>query len=421
MVSDRPSDRLPTLVVDDPRAPLGDLAARVYGHPSKALSVVGVTGTNGKTTTTYFLEAGLRAAGRHAGVVGTIETHVDGRPLPSVRTTPEAPDLQALLALMREEDVEAVALEVSSHGLAQGRVDGTQFAVGVFTNLTHDHLDYHHDMARYWAAKASLFRPSRCAVAVVEVDDAYGLRLAHRTAVPEVVTTSSRGRDASWRAGDVRADGWQTAFRLTGPGVRRDARIRFPGRFNVDNALNAVAALHALGLDVDAVLEGIAGLDAVPGRLQRVRCGQPFEAIVDYAHNPAALHEVLVTLRRLTPGCLAVVLGATGDRDHAKRPLMGRIAARGADLVVVTDDDPFSEDPAAIRAAVLHGARAHADAPVLCVPDRAEAIAVAVARMGPGDTLLVAGRGHEPLRFYGARTFPFADAEVLAGALRGAA
>jgi UDP-N-acetylmuramoyl-L-alanyl-D-glutamate--2,6-diaminopimelate ligase len=412
MVSDRPCAALPTIVVGDPRAVLGPLSARVYGDPSQALQVIGVTGTNGKTTTAFFIEAGLQGGGRRAGLMGTIGAHVDGRRYPSDHTTPEAPDLQAMLAVMREQRVDGVAIEVSSHGLALGRVDGTRFAAGIFTNLTHDHLDFHGDMRHYLDVKAELFDPDRCAVAVVNVDDPHGARLAQRAAIP-AITFSSRGRPATWQATAVRADGWSMACEVSGPGVRRPVRIGLPGHFNVDNALGAVAALHAVGVDPEAALAGMETLTGVPGRMQRVRRGQPFEAVVDYAHNPDALERVLSALGAMTPGRLTVVLGAPGDRDRAKRPAMGRIAARLADVVVVTDDDPWSEDPAPIREAVLQGARSHPGASVMCVPDREQAIATAVRGARPGDTVLVAGRGHEQAQVYRDRSVAFDDVAVL--------
>jgi UDP-N-acetylmuramoyl-L-alanyl-D-glutamate--2,6-diaminopimelate ligase len=416
MISDRPDRALPTIVVDDARAMMGPLSARVYGHPSRAVTLLGVTGTNGKTTTTYLLEAGLRAARRRTGLVGTIAAHVGERSFPSAHTTPEAPDLQALLALMRESSVDAAAIEVSSHGLALGRVDGTRFAAAIFTNLTHEHLDFHGDMEHYLAAKAMLFERERCGVAVIDVDDPFGARLAASVPVP-VVTTSSQGRRAAWQATDVRADGWSTRFTLYGPDVRRDVHLQMPGRFNVDNALGAIAAVHAVGVDVDDALDGMQRLAGVPGRLQRVRRGQPFEAVVDYAHNPDALDRALAAVREMTSGRVIAVLGAPGDRDRTKRPMMGRIAAARADLVIVTDDDPWSEDPALIREAVLRGTRARPAASVLCFPDREQAIAVAVGLAGPGDAVLVAGRGHERQQVYDHRTVAFDDVAVLAAHL----
>ncbi|MDT7580956.1 MAG: UDP-N-acetylmuramoyl-L-alanyl-D-glutamate--2,6-diaminopimelate ligase, partial [Pseudonocardiales bacterium] len=332
---------LPALVHPRPRDVLGTVAATVYGDPTQQLRVLGVTGTSGKTTVAHLLEAGLIAAGRATGLLGTVRTRIGARSAPSAFTTPEAPDLQALFAVMVDEGVTDVAMEVSSHALALGRVAGTRFAVGAFTNLSQDHLDFHTDMEDYFAAKASLFAPGRTEHAVICVDDGWGARLAART--PGAVTVATAG-PADWSARDVTTapDGTQ-AFTAVTPHGPVPVRLRLPGAFNVANALVALACLDAVGVPPDVAAEGVAQV-AVPGRMQRVEAGQPWLAVVDYAHKPAAVSALLDALRAQVTGRLIVVLGAGGDRDRAKRPLMGRVASELADRVIVTTDNPRSED-----------------------------------------------------------------------------
>ncbi len=341
------------LVADEPRALLGALAAAVCGDPTGGMLVVGVTGTNGKTTTAYLLEEGLRAAGHTTGLVGTIETRVAGESVPSTRTTPEATDLQAAFAAMAERGVTAVAMEVSSHALALGRVDGTRFTAGAFTNLSQDHLDFHRDMDSYFAAKALLF-DGRCEHEVVTVDDPYGRRLVK----PGTVTVSAAGDPtADWRAVEVGPGaGGSTGFRVLGPGgVDLPALVRMPGTFNVANGLLAIATLATVGVPALTAAGGVA-TRGVPGRMEKVDYGQGYVAVVDYAHSPDAVARLLDALRPGVAGRIILVLGAGGDRDREKRPLMGAAGAAGADVLLVTDDNPRSEDPAAIRAAVLAGA-----------------------------------------------------------------
>jgi UDP-N-acetylmuramoyl-L-alanyl-D-glutamate--2,6-diaminopimelate ligase len=413
---------VPVCVVADPRAVLGAVAARVYGEPSARLDVVGITGTNGKTTTAYLVEAGLAAAGRGTGLIGTVQTRTrgvgaDGRPtvttLPSVRTTPEAPDLQALLAGMAGTGVQSVVMEVSSHALVQGRVGGIRFAAAGFTNLGRDHLDFHGTLEEYFRAKALLF-DGRAAVEVITVDDDDGRRLAAARA--GAVTVSTTGT-ADWWAGEVAvAEDGGTAFVLHGPGGRRwPARLRLPGTFNVANAVLAVALLDAVGVPVETALPALAET-VVPGRMEPVDAGQPFVAVVDYAHTPDAVATALAALRGGTRGRLLTVLGCGGDRDPGKRAAMGAAAATGSDVLVVTDDNPRSEDPAAVRAAMLAGVQevpAGERAEVLEVGDRRAAIAAAVRLARPGDTLLVAGKGHETGQEIGDRVLPFDDRAVL--------
>jgi UDP-N-acetylmuramoyl-L-alanyl-D-glutamate--2,6-diaminopimelate ligase len=408
------------LVHPAPRSVLGATAALVYGDPSSRLKVIGVTGTSGKTTTTYLVEAGLRAAGRSAGLIGTVGIRVDGVDQPSALTTPEAPALQALLAAMAEQHVDTVVMEVSSHALALGRVDGVRFAVGGFTNLSRDHLDFHPSMEDYFDTKARLFdadSPLRAGAAVVCVDDDAGRAMAGRAVHP--VTVSAEGADADWRAVDVRtnADGGQHFVAVDPDGQRHEVDIRLPGRYNVTNSLLALALLRVVGVAPEEAAPGLASAQ-VPGRLESVDRGQGFMALVDYAHKPGALQAVLENLRRPGGGRLAVVLGAGGDRDRGKRNPMGRIAAEIADLVVVTDDNPRSEDPATIRAAIMAGAaEADSAAEVVEIGDRRAAITHAVRWARRGDVVLIAGKGHETGQTANGVTRPFDDREELAAAL----
>ena len=417
--------RLPVLVVPDPRATVGTLASWVYDNPSGELRVIGVTGTNGKTTTAYLLEAGLRATGHRTGLVGTIETRIGNEAVPSVRTTPEAADLQCVLAVMRERAVDAVAMEVSSHALALGRVDGTTYDVAVFTNLSEDHLDFHADLDDYFAAKATLFTPGRSRVGVVNVDDAYGERLAAEAKIP-VVTVSPSGRDgADWRVEKVVVAGAGSTFRLVGPdGVTVDGGTALVGAFNVDNAALAVVALVQAGVEADAAAKGVAGCAGVPGRMERVAQGQEFLALVDYAHTPDALERLLTAARGLTrrgSGRVLLVIGAGGDRDPHKRPVMGEIAARGADVAVLTNDNPRSEDPHVILSALKAGAaRSGGSATVEVVPDRKAAIDKAVGLAGPGDVVVIAGKGHEQGQEVAGEVHPFDDRAVLRAAIAAA-
>lgn len=409
---------VPVLVHDAPRSVLGELAAIVYGRPSERLAVVGVTGTSGKTTTTYLIEAGLRAAGRTVGLIGTIGLRIDGTDVPSVLTTPEAPALQAQLAAMAERGVDTVVIEVSSHALTLGRVDGVRFAVGGFTNLSRDHLDFHPTMEDYFEAKARLFDPTsplRARTPVVCVDDDAGRRMAERAA--NAVTVSAQGRAADWGAEDVTVQAGGQEFTAVDPaGVHHRVAIRLPGGYNIANCLVALAILDTLGVSPEQAATGLRGT-RVPGRLEQIERGQDFLALVDYAHKPGALREVLRSLRR--PGSrLAVVFGAGGDRDQGKRAPMGKIAAELADLVVVTDDNPRSEDPAAIRREILAGAaEAGGAATVVEIGDRRAAIDHAVSWARPGDVVLVTGKGHETGQSGGGHTRPFDDRVELAAAL----
>ncbi|MBM4819915.1 MULTISPECIES: UDP-N-acetylmuramoyl-L-alanyl-D-glutamate--2,6-diaminopimelate ligase [Streptomyces] len=412
---------LPVLVVDDPRGRMGELAATIYGHPGRDLLQIGITGTSGKTTTAYLVEGGLRTA-RATGLIGTVEMRIGDERIKSERTTPEATDLQALFAVMRERGVEAVAMEVSSHALVLGRVDGCVFDIGVFTNLSPEHMEFHSDMEDYFRAKAQLFTPRRSKRGVVNLDDEYGRRLAREATVP-VVTYSAEGHpDADWRAEDVVVGPMDSTFTVLGPdGVRVRAKSPLPGPFNVANTLAAIVALATAGLDPQAAADGVAAVPGVPGRLERVDAGQPYLAVVDYAHKTDAVESVLKALRKVTKGRLHVVLGCGGDRDQTKRAPMGAAAARLADTAVLTSDNPRSEDPLAILATMLQGAAsvpAHQRGEVVLFEDRAAAIAAAVARAHPGDTVLVAGKGHEQGQDIAGVVRPFDDRQVLREAIQ---
>ncbi|MDL9937401.1 UDP-N-acetylmuramoyl-L-alanyl-D-glutamate--2,6-diaminopimelate ligase [Gordonia sp. ABSL1-1] len=435
-----PESSLVVLVHPQPRTVLGALSARIYGNPSQRLKLIGITGTSGKTTTAYMVEAALLAAGLSVGLIGTVETRVDGVAQPSSLTTPEAPTLQAMLAAMVEQGVDAVVMEVSSHALSLGRVDGAHFAIGAFTNLSQDHLDFHHTMSAYFDAKAQLFHPAsptHAVRSVICVDDDWGRRMVEvaRTKVagggtqtPPVTVSTGEVR-ATWQIESVAVapDGSSQAV-VAGPDGAAELVVPLPGRYNVANALLAVATATCAGVDTATAVGAIASV-TVPGRLQRIDRGQDFLALVDYAHKPGAVQAVLGTLRRQAQaagagGRVAIVIGAGGDRDMAKRPLMGAAAARGAELVIVTDDNPRSEEPGAIRAEVSAGARAVATSdrpagaqPVQEIGDRAAAITAAIAWARTGDTVLIAGKGHETGQEIDGVKHPFDDREVTAAAL----
>ena len=424
---------LPVLVVPDPRGVLGEVAARLYGRPAEGMLMLAVTGTNGKTTTAFLLDAALRAAGRTTGLIGTVEIRVGDEKVASTGTTPEAPDLHALFAVMREYGVDACAMEISSHALAQHRVDGLVADVAGFTNLSQDHLDYHHSMQEYYEVKAQLFTPGRARRAVICVDDAWGRRLAREATVPTVTVRSrplhrggvSPGGDeppADWQVSDVVLVDGHPQAEVTGPdGLALTLRSPLPGDFNLANSLVALAMLAAGGMSAATAAAAIAAGPAVPGRMERVTGsggdGEPL-AVVDYAHSPDA---VRVALDALYGGGrpLVVVLGAGGDRDREKRPLMGAAAAQGADVVIVTDDNPRSEEPAAIRAAMLAGIP---DGTMVTeIADRRAAIAEGVRRAWGGGGLLVAGKGHELGQEFAGQVFPFDDRDVVRQALLSAA
>lgn len=413
---------VPVLVAENPRQLLGALSAQVYGDPASAVTVIGVTGTAGKTSTTQLLAAGLTASGRNSAVMGTLGTRIGNRAVATALTTPEAPDVHALLAVMREQGVDVCAMEVSSHALVMGRVDGVRFAVAAFTNFGRDHLDFHGSVEDYFAAKASLFRPERTARGLLNADDAKVAILATNADVG-CSTFSPSGGKADWRAVGTSSTSTGSQFLLEGPaGTRIPVSLRLPGHYNIANALCAMACLGEIGADLDqlrGIAAGLATVSGIPGRLEPVDRGQDFSVFVDYAHKPDALAAALSAVRAVTTGQVTVVLGAGGDRDAGKRPLMGSIAAQLADAVFVTDDNPRWEEPARIRAALLAGARANAQGAeaVVEVADRSAAITAALSQARAGDAVLIAGKGHETGQQIGDRVLPFDDREAAAEVL----
>jgi UDP-N-acetylmuramoyl-L-alanyl-D-glutamate--2,6-diaminopimelate ligase len=398
LVVQRPLDLpVPQLVVEDARAAMAVAAADFFGRPTDELAVVGVTGTAGKTTTAFLLYAVLAAAGRRPALLGTIETRVDGERRPATRTTAEAIDLQRLFREMLDAGDRSCAMEATSHGSALRRLDRVRFKALVFTNLDQDHLDFHRDMEDYFDAKRRLFVGDEPPPAAVNVDDAYGRRLAdelRERGTP--LLTYGLTDDA-----EIRPDTAQVEPRLR-------------GRFNLENALGAFAAGRLLGIDDVTIARGIASVAGVPGRFEAVDEGQDFAVIVDYAHKPGALENVLRAARDLAPGRVICVFGCGGDRDRGKRPLMGRIASELADVAIVTSDNPRSEDPLAIIAEVVAGM----DGDQEVEPDRAKAIERAVELARPGDVVVIAGKGHERGQEAGGTVVPFDDAEVAGEALR---
>jgi UDP-N-acetylmuramoyl-L-alanyl-D-glutamate--2,6-diaminopimelate ligase len=472
LVVERPlGTGVPEIVVRSARAAMGPVAARFYGDPTAELGVVGVTGTNGKTTTAFLVRALLQASGWRCGLLGTVTSVVGGRerptdpgsagaategsasgiPLPaSQRTTPEAIDLQADFRAMLDGGERACAMEVSSHALALGRTDGVRFAAAIFTNLTQDHLDFHGTMEAYFQAKRRLFVPAASGgrsepthpepthpggaaggggperpggapgVSVINLDDPYGRRLAAE--LPDAVTFAIE-RNADYRARDVRVGHGGCRLHVETPHGERSLSLGLPGRFNVANALGALAAVHALAGDLDTLVAALERGVRVPGRFEPVEEGQEFAVLVDYAHTPDSLEKVLRTARELAAGRVICVFGAGGDRDRGKRPLMGEVAARLAEIVVVTSDNPRSEEPGAIIAQIVEGAaraRTVGASAVAVEADRREAIDRAIAAARPGDVVVIAGKGHEQgQELAGGAKVPFDDVTVAREALRG--
>jgi UDP-N-acetylmuramoyl-L-alanyl-D-glutamate--2,6-diaminopimelate ligase len=399
--------------VESVRRAVGPIASRVHGEPSRHLRLLGVTGTNGKTTTAYLLAAIARAAGETTGLIGTVETRIGSQSTSPQHTTPEAPELQALLARMRGDQVTTVAMEVSSHALAQYRVDGTWFDTTCFTNLSHDHLDYHGSIEAYFEAKARLFTSEFTTRGAINVDDAHGALLVERARSNgiEIVTYSTQHGDVHATDVTMGRDGADIVVRWP-DGAVAEIHTVLVGRFNVENVIGAAATARLAGFDLDAIVGGLGQPLLVPGRMERVETGQPFLVLVDYAHTPDALERVLTASRALTgpSGRLLVVYGCGGDRDRAKRPLMGAVAARAADVAYLTSDNPRSEAPEAIAADVLAGVPpAH---PPVVELDRRLAIRDALAAARPGDVVLIAGKGHERGQTAGGETRPFDDRDV---------
>jgi UDP-N-acetylmuramoyl-L-alanyl-D-glutamate--2,6-diaminopimelate ligase len=425
---------VPEVVLPSVRAAIGPLAARFNGEPSAQLRVVGVTGTNGKTTTAYLVRALLEATGTRCGLLGTVTSVMAGVERPVTHTTPEAIAVQGAFRAMLDGGDAACAMEVSSHALELGRVDGTHFAASIFTNLTQDHLDFHADMEEYFQAKRRLFIPGssesgqRPSIAVVNVADPFGQRLASE--LPDAVRFVVQGtstwqdeavmqRDAEYQARDVRMDFAGCRFVLQTPHGERPVALPLPGRFNVANALGAVAVTHAMGADLDSLVAALERGVRVPGRFEPVHEGQDFAVLVDYAHTPDSLENVLRAARELARGHVVCVFGAGGDRDRGKRPLMGEIAARLADVVLVTSDNPRSESPEAIVGEIVAGIATAGATQVEVEVDRRAAIGQAIALACPDDVVVIAGKGHEQgQEFADGRKLPFDDVTVAREALR---
>jgi len=402
---------VPQILVPSVRRSMGPMSAAVFGEPARSMTIVGVTGTNGKTTIVHLLDAVFRAAGHRTGAIGTVGAHVAGEEVPIARTTPEAPDLHRLLRRMRDAGVTTVAMEVSSHALDQGRVGGVTFDAAVFTNLSQDHLDHHGSMEAYFAAKASLFTEDRTKQAVLNLDDAWGRRLLD---APVPVTTFGLDPAADVRAEDVRPSTEGLAFRVDGREVRSPLR----GGFNVSNCLAAIASSGLVGVDLDDAIRGLANAGRVSGRMEPVDAGQEFLVVVDYAHTPDSIRTVLAAARPLATGRVIVVFGCGGDRDRAKRFPMGAAATEGADLTVITTDNPRSEDPLDIIAEVERGA-AEGGGRYVVEPDRRTAIRLALSHARPGDVVVVAGKGHESEQELADGSIPFDDRVVVREELEG--
>jgi len=405
---------VPQVLVPSARIAMAPVAARFFGDPTAELAVAGVTGTNGKTTTAFLLREIVAASGRQCGLLGTVKQVVGGAEEEVVRTTPEAIELQRTFRRMLDGGDGACSMEVSSHAMVLHRADAIHFDVKLFTNLTQDHLDFHEDMEDYFAAKRMLFETAE-GVAVVNADDPYGRRLASEF---ECLTYSASGIEADYRAEGVSFDASSAAFRAHTPHGEVEVKTLLPGHFNVSNALAAIAAADVLGVDPAVSAGALAQAGRVPGRFEPIDEGQPFTVLVDYAHTPDSLENVLRAARRLTEGRVISVFGCGGDRDREKRPKMGRIGAELSDLAIVTSDNPRSEDPGAIIDEILEGIDDR-DEHVLVEPDRHAAISKAVGQAGPTDTVLIAGKGHEQgQEFEGGRKVPFDDREVARDELR---
>jgi UDP-N-acetylmuramoyl-L-alanyl-D-glutamate--2,6-diaminopimelate ligase len=412
--------RVTCLVVENTRSALADLSATFYGQPARRLKLAAVTGTNGKTTTTFLIKHICEKAGLRCGLIGTVRYEIGERVLPAARTTPESLDLQELLAQMANASCRAAAMEVSSHALAQERIRGLEWDVAVFTNLTQDHLDYHGTMENYFESKAKLFtqlaqqQKKREPVAVVNMDDRYGEQLLDKIDKKISVITFGMGVRADFRGSNYRMEFGGTSYQLDARGKSYLVRVPLIGRFNVANSMAALAAANALGLNLREAVLSLGKSPQVPGRLEMVPAKRQFQVFVDYAHTPDALVNVLKTLRELEPGRLITVFGCGGDRDRQKRPLMGRIADQNADYSIITSDNPRKEDPNAIISEIEKGFGSDRYEKVA---ERAEAIARAIALAQPRDVILIAGKGHETYQEFADHTVPFDDIQVARRAI----
>ena len=408
------NQKLPTLIVDNPRRVVGEVAAFIYDEPGSNIFTVGITGTNGKTTVTTLLQQIWQCAHWDSGLIGTVNTQINQEVLPSTHTTPEAAPLQALLATMRERHCRAIAMEVSSHALDQHRIGGAHFSVAGFTNLTQDHLDFHGDMTAYYKAKAKLFTFGRSDLAVINIDDQYGKKLASEVEIP--VITISRTAKADWRYEEITHFGSTTQIKIRGrEGVLIEGVTHLIGDFNLDNLLMAVAIAVISGVDPIEISANLSQYTGAPGRLEQVNVGQNFIAFVDYAHTPDAVINVLKSAREMGSGKLIAVLGCGGDRDKSKRPLMGK-ALIAADLPIFTSDNPRSENPDVILQEMVNGITHTGEV----IVDRKAAIERAVAFAKPGDVIAILGKGHETGQEIAGVKHPFDDRLVLAQAIAGA-
>ncbi|HMO51150.1 MAG TPA: UDP-N-acetylmuramoyl-L-alanyl-D-glutamate--2,6-diaminopimelate ligase [Kiritimatiellia bacterium] len=401
--------------VENARLALAEIASAYYGHPAERLEMFGITGTNGKTTTSFMIRAILETAGRHSGLIGTVRYEIGERVIPAGRTTPEAPDIQFMLDAMIKSGCESAVMEVSSHALDQKRVWGVPFDVGIFTNLSRDHLDYHGTMENYYNTKCQLFRSlgqlGKSATAVINIDDAWGMRLAITNGLSAEVLTYGEHPGADVQATDVELGPEGSRFRLVSRWGEYPMAVSMPGRHNVSNALAAIAATAVRGIPLPVIAEALRAMEQVPGRLQRFQGRNGVQVYVDYAHSDDALSRVLQTVREFTRGKLTVVFGCGGNRDASKRPLMGAAASQMADHVIITNDNPRQEDPLTIIRQIESGIRAGASYEVQ--PDREFAIAAAIARARPGDAVIIAGKGHENYQEFAHAVTPFDDGQVV--------
>ncbi len=411
------SAKATSVQVSDTREAMADLSAAYFRNPSKVLKMVGITGTNGKTTTAFLLKHILDTAMVRAGLIGTVRYEIGDRQIPATRTTPESMEVQELLHQIRSAGCKAAVMEVSSHALMQDRVRGVAFDVGVFTNLTQDHLDYHKTMKGYFEAKARLFEglahSRKKSVAVINLDDRWGPKMIERVSESVRVMTYGQGFKADFRAQNITIDFKGTSYQLDANGKHYLVRLPLIGRFNVYNSLAALAAAHGLGVDVRAAVLSLASAPFVPGRLEAVPVKRQFRTFVDYAHTDDALVNVMKTLRELSPNRLIVVFGCGGSRDRAKRPLMGRAVGEHADYAIVTSDNPRQEEPSAIIGDIEQGLRGNYEV----VIDRREAICRAIDMAGPRDIVLLAGKGHETYQEFADHTVPFDDLQVATEAM----
>ena len=402
--------------VEDSRQSMGEMACIFNNRPSNQLQLIGITGTNGKTTTSYMIRDILRADGRNPGLISTVAYEIGARVIPAERTTPESPLLQSILAQMVHAGCDSAVMEVSSHALVQKRTTGIDYDVGIFTNLTRDHLDYHGTMEKYFEAKALLFRElGKCeknAVAVINVDDPWGRQLSQMNDMhADVLTYSLLDPQAMIRAEDVELTASGSAFRVLTPWGDAKIQTKLLGRFNISNALAAIASCGALGINLDVIASVLSKIVCVPGRLEEIETRKGFQVFVDYAHTDDALEHVLTTLREITNKRLIVVFGCGGNRDKTKRPAMGSVAARLADYSILTTDNPRKEDPSEIIAQIRGGFDSADNFEI--VEDRTEAIKRSLAMADRGDVVLIAGKGHENFQEFANTTIPFDDRQVV--------